>query len=95
MDEAFYEHLASVMVSDPAAASDLSVKLSGDRYELMSRPQQSYRSFIYDYASWTNQAGQGRVTLLEEQVAIQAGTTGLRTWTARQAESYLIPAFAC
>ena len=34
---------------------------------------QSGRGFL-------DQRREGRVTLLEEQVAIQAGTTGLRTW---------------
>ncbi|WOO85566.1 Protein-lysine N-methyltransferase EFM3 [Vanrija pseudolonga] len=40
-------------------------------------PPASHKTFIYDLA------GQERaVTLLEEQVVVQAGTTGLRTWTA-------------
>ncbi|KAK1924147.1 hypothetical protein DB88DRAFT_489232 [Papiliotrema laurentii] len=67
VDEVFYELLADLMVSSPSS-SDL--------------PQQSYRTFVYDRPAWTGQTGESRVTLLEEQVAIQAGTTGLRTWTA-------------
>ncbi|BEJ11076.1 hypothetical protein CspHIS471_0104980 [Cutaneotrichosporon sp. HIS471] len=38
-------------------------------------PPQSYKTFLYGQP-------ERAITLLEEQVAVQAGTTGLRTWTA-------------
>ncbi|TXT07172.1 hypothetical protein VHUM_03342 [Vanrija humicola] len=43
-----------------------------------SAPPASHKTFIYDDSGGAEQA----VTLLEEQVVVQAGTTGLRTWTA-------------
>ena len=46
----------------------------------LGRPKQSYRTFLYDRPPWVKERGEGKVTLLEEQVAIQAGTTGLHTW---------------
>ena len=46
---------------------------------LMSRPGSSYRTFIYHRPSDTEER---QITLIEELAAIQAGTTGLRTWTA-------------
>ncbi|GMK54336.1 hypothetical protein CspeluHIS016_0109220 [Cutaneotrichosporon spelunceum] len=39
------------------------------------RPPQSYKTFLYSQP-------ERAITLNEEQVAVQAGTTGLRTWTA-------------
>lgn len=45
---------------------------------------------MYDRPVWSNQAGEAGITLLEEQVAIQAGTTGLRTWTAALHLGHLI-----
>ncbi|WVN88279.1 uncharacterized protein L203_103482 [Cryptococcus depauperatus CBS 7841] len=42
-------------------------------------PQTSFRTFLYDTSCPEDY---GRITLLEEQIAIQDGTTGLRTWTA-------------
>ncbi|CAD6585596.1 MAG: hypothetical protein TREMPRED_004185 [Tremellales sp. Tagirdzhanova-0007] len=71
VDARIYEALADLMISSPSSGpSDM--------------PKPSYRTFLYDMPEWTWRCGQGerRVTLLEEQVAIQAATTGLRTWTA-------------
>jgi SAM-dependent methyltransferase len=45
----------------------------------MSRPGSSYRTFIYHRSSDEKER---QITLIEELAAIQAGTTGLRTWTA-------------
>lgn len=49
-------------------------------------PGTSYRTFIYKAPSLAYQAGdkqeEAHVSLLEDQAVIQAGTTGLRTWTA-------------
>jgi hypothetical protein len=45
----------------------------------MSRPGSSFRTFIYNRPSDTKER---QITLIEELAAIQAGTTGLRTWTA-------------
>lgn len=42
-----------------------------------AEPPASHKTFIYDLAGQEHS-----VTLLEEQVVVQAGTTGLRTWTA-------------
>jgi hypothetical protein len=47
--------------------------------KLMSRPGSSYRTFIYHRSSDKKER---QITLIEELAAIQAGTTGLRTWTA-------------
>jgi hypothetical protein len=47
--------------------------------KLMSRPGSSYRTFIYHRPSDMKER---QITLIEELAAIQAGTTGLRTWTA-------------
>ncbi|ORY32507.1 hypothetical protein BCR39DRAFT_504245 [Naematelia encephala] len=75
VDEKFYEALTRFMVDDKPSEDFL--------------PKESYRTFIYNLSSWQIQSAQGGVvdqeryiTLLEEQVAVQAGTTGLRTWTA-------------
>lgn len=70
------------MVSTSTCSTDLSVACVGV-HGLIYSPPQSYRTFIYDQPGWSRPTGESRVTLLEEQVAIQAGTTGLRTWTAR------------
>lgn len=43
----------------------------------MTSPGSSYRTFIYP-----DGVKERRITLIEELAAIQAGTTGLRTWTA-------------
>ncbi|ADV20239.1 hypothetical protein I305_01120 [Cryptococcus gattii E566] len=77
IDDRFYSHMAALMVaSNPIA--------------LNSGPQTSYRTFLYDMpdAAFRETFGHdkpqnnARITLLEEQIAIQGGTTGLRTWTA-------------
>jgi len=47
--------------------------------KLMSRPGSSFRTFIYNRPSDRKER---QITLIEELAAIQAGTTGLRTWTA-------------
>ncbi|WVQ82366.1 hypothetical protein IAT38_004494 [Cryptococcus sp. DSM 104549] len=69
VDERFYEHLAGLMVS---STNDL-------------EPGPSFRTFVYDLPpsghSLSTPHG-GSITLMEEQIAIQGGTTGLRTWTA-------------
>jgi hypothetical protein len=60
---------------------------------LMTRPGSSFRTFIYDRHphshsrsndSNSNNQTENKITLVEELAAIQAGTTGLRTWTAAQ-----------
>jgi hypothetical protein len=45
----------------------------------MERPGSSFRTFIYNTPDTSDEK---RITLMEELAAIQAGTTGLRTWTA-------------
>ena len=83
VDDQIYEALAESMISDPSS-SPSDMYLSLPRFTVAkddtSRPKQSYRTFLYDQPIWAQNRGEGKVTLLEEQVAIQAGTTGLRTW---------------
>ncbi|WWC61828.1 uncharacterized protein I303_104413 [Kwoniella dejecticola CBS 10117] len=90
IDERFYDVLTDLMVST------LSSNSSSAEAGPSSAPKTSFRSFIYDSPSThplctSNERGEehGRglrqekvITLLEEQIAIQGGTTGLRTWTA-------------
>lgn len=70
VDERIYETVAELMAVPTAGPSN---------------PAQSYRTFLYDEPAWTrlSEAKTGlerHVTLLEEQIVLQAGTTGLRTW---------------
>ncbi|KAL7421805.1 hypothetical protein Q5752_003576 [Cryptotrichosporon argae] len=67
VDERVYEAVADLMVGGDGPSS---------------LPKQSFKTFIYDSDS-DGAGAERRITLLEEQIAIQAGTTGLRTWTAR------------
>jgi hypothetical protein len=72
--------MADLMVSRVAGPSTWVYKQG---VKLMERPGSSYRLFIYDSPPWLDSKGQEqKITLLEELAAIQAGTTGLRTWTA-------------
>lgn len=52
-----------------------SASLNVDSMADQNRPPQSYKTFLYGQPERS-------ITLREEQVAVQAGTTGLRTWTA-------------
>jgi hypothetical protein len=63
------------------------------KHSLMNRPGSSFRTFIYDRHphsqsrsndSYSKVQAEFKITLVEELAAIQAGTTGLRTWTAAQ-----------
>lgn len=75
IDDRFYSHMTTLMVASNPIALD-------------SGPQTSYRTFLYDMpdAAFRETFGHdkpqnnARITLLEEQIAIQGGTTGLRTW---------------
>ncbi|WVQ72536.1 hypothetical protein IAR50_002093 [Cryptococcus sp. DSM 104548] len=74
IDDAIYEHVSNLMVSSSAGFQE---------------PRPSYRTFLYDLPVNQQTGGKcaerkngGRITLLEEQIVIQSGTTGLRTWTA-------------
>ncbi|EAL23561.1 hypothetical protein CNBA2080 [Cryptococcus deneoformans B-3501A] len=77
IDDRFYDHMVTLMVSSNPIPLD-------------NGPQTSYRTFLYDMpdAAFHGTFGHdkpqndARITLLEEQIAIQGGTTGLRTWTA-------------
>ncbi|OXB39965.1 hypothetical protein J007_00234 [Cryptococcus neoformans] len=77
INDRFYDHMIALMVSSNPIALD-------------NGPQTSYRTFLYDMpdAAFRGTFGHdkpqndARITLLEEQIAIQGGTTGLRTWTA-------------
>ena len=57
--------------------------------ELTRRPGSSHRTFIYDSPDDDRTDGpeEQAITLVEEMAAIQAGTTGLRTWTAAYVSS--------
>ncbi|WVR07002.1 hypothetical protein IAU60_004041 [Kwoniella sp. DSM 27419] len=83
VDERFYQVLSELMMVPDAGPS--------------TAPPTSYRTFIYDLPRdhpLVVPAGTGSlrhqrtdttersICLLEEQIAIQGGTTGLRTWTA-------------
>lgn len=64
--------------ASPAAVVRASFSLIPDDVpasEADGRPPQSYKTFLYGES-------ERAITLREEQVAVQAGTTGLRTWTA-------------
>jgi hypothetical protein len=78
VDERIYEAVAELM-ADPLAG-ELVCDCSWGA--LTSRPKQSFKTFIYDRPGWRSNpiGGTLAITLLEEQVAVQAGTTGLRTW---------------
>ncbi|WVW83866.1 hypothetical protein I302_105888 [Kwoniella bestiolae CBS 10118] len=80
IDERFYDLLTELMVSSNDAGPS-------------TGPKTSYRTFIYDVPpniplgdlsnrDEQKQKQEGKIVLLEEQIAIQGGTTGLRTWTA-------------
>jgi hypothetical protein len=51
-------------------------------------PEQTFRSFVFEAPAWSGQKGEKSVTLLEERAAIQAGTTGLRTWWVQMIPLY-------
>lgn len=66
----------------------VTLMVSSNPIPLDNGPQTSYRTFLYDMpdAAFHGTFGHdkpqndARITLLEEQIAIQGGTTGLRTW---------------
>nr|XP_031863217.1 uncharacterized protein CI109_001089 [Kwoniella shandongensis]KAA5530289.1 hypothetical protein CI109_001089 [Kwoniella shandongensis] len=92
VDERFYEILAGLMVSShptstlPEAGPSTAPKTSYRTFiydspvsmESVSRRRQEKS----DTPQTSVQLEERRITLLEEQIAIQGGTTGLRTWTA-------------
>jgi hypothetical protein len=78
VDERFYELMADLMVC-PSGTSTGSTYAPPLYSKLMSRPGSSYRTFIYHRPSDKKER---HIALIEELAAIQAGTTGLRTWTA-------------
>ncbi|ODO08121.1 hypothetical protein I350_03707 [Cryptococcus amylolentus CBS 6273] len=76
VDDEIYDHVSNLMVSSSTGFQE---------------PRPSYRTFIYDlpaktqpHAECTKDHNGGRITLLEEQIVIQSGTTGLRTWQVFQ-----------
>nr|XP_019010914.1 uncharacterized protein I206_04219 [Kwoniella pini CBS 10737]OCF49695.1 hypothetical protein I206_04219 [Kwoniella pini CBS 10737] len=79
INETFYDVLIELMVSDSNNQAGPSIA-----------PKTSFRTFIYDIPpnyllssiSISNEQLNREIILLEEQIAIQGGTTGLRTWTA-------------
>lgn len=69
-------------------STHLRLRPAADR---IGRPPPSFRTFIYNrpnppglanVGSHKSVQNEGTITLLEEQTVLQAGTTGLRTWSA-------------
>ena len=65
-------------------SSDSQTLLSHVDRSVQLRPGSSFRTFVYDLPATNPSHGvaETHITLLEEQMAIQGGTTGLRTWYA-------------
>jgi hypothetical protein len=84
VDERFYELMADLMVSRCVEGSTYVPLDHCICVKLTIRPGRSYRTFIYHQPK-----GEQTITLIEELAAIQAGTTGLRTWTAAYDTSFI------
>ncbi|RSH87424.1 hypothetical protein EHS25_003334 [Saitozyma podzolica] len=93
VDERIYEAVADLMVSASGSSGSLTEPPESHRTFLYDQPDWAASSAnpsdVSDTSGPTGAIGaaaarerERRITLLEEQVVLQAGTTGLRTWTA-------------
>ncbi|WRT66322.1 uncharacterized protein IL334_003277 [Kwoniella shivajii] len=90
IDERFYDVLTELMIAKggpstfdkPASSFRTFIYNMPHSHPFVQPQRQPQRPSTSTRASPENEIGKGKITLVEEQIAIQGGTTGLRTWTA-------------